>query len=106
MFLQEGPISNSAASVNVTLQDMREDIHQMRDHIQRSEERLAILPTLQESMDMIPSRFSGSIMQQLESHSHERYQLYSSRCGSAEIVEKIETLVYSNSYVGIVTQSG
>jgi hypothetical protein len=87
-----------AVSTNLDLivsnvQDVKEDLHNMRGDIQRSEEKLDHLPVIRERIDILPSSLASSIMLQLESQSRERHQFQPSGPGAAEIVDKIEALV-------------
>jgi chromosome segregation ATPase len=86
-------ISSSAVSIASDFQDIKEDIHKVQDNMQRYEERLAILPFIQERIDTLPSCFTSSIMQQLEGRNRERLWLPTNEPESTEILSRIDNLV-------------
>jgi hypothetical protein len=80
-------------TIESDVQDLKEDLHQLKDHMQRSEDRLAILPFIQARIDTLPSFFESSIMLQLGSSSREQQQFQLTRPGTTEILGRVDALV-------------
>jgi hypothetical protein len=86
-------ISKNAVSVRSDVQDIKGYLGQLRNHIQRSEERLAVLPSIQERIDTLLYSFTSSVMLQSESCGCEQRQLQLRGPESAEILGRIDALV-------------
>jgi hypothetical protein len=86
-------ISKNAVSVRSDVQDIKGDLRQLMNNMQRSEERLAALPFIQERIDTLLYSFTSSIMPQLGSHSREQRQLQLRGPECGEILGRIDALV-------------
>lgn len=88
-----GELNSKAMTIESDVQDIKEDLHLLRENMRRYEERLSILPFIQERIDTLPSCFASSIMLQLEHQSREQHQLQTTRLESAQILNRIDSLV-------------
>lgn len=86
-------ISSNVVSIGANVREIRDDLHQVRDHLQRSEKRLAFLPFMQQRIEALPSSFASSILPELESHGLVQHQFQLNGFGSAEIIDRIDALV-------------
>lgn len=92
-------VCNEMALVRSNVHGIKEDVQVMKNHLQKSEERLDVLPLIKDRIDTLPASLASSVMMQLESRDLERRQLVLGGPGSSEISEKIDALACAYSSI-------